>query len=49
MIAGIPIGAGALMIFLQGFSYLIDVHLLYANTVLRSLAGAVFPLFTGHV
>jgi DHA1 family multidrug resistance protein-like MFS transporter len=40
-----------MMIFLQGFNYIIDVYLWYANsaiaanTFLRSLAGAGFPLF----
>lgn len=39
------------MIFLQGLTYLIDVYLwhansaLAANTMVRSLAGAGFPLF----
>jgi len=51
VLAGIPIGAGVLMIFLQGLSYIIDVYLLYANsaiaanTFVRSLAGGGFPLF----
>ena len=51
VIAGIPIGAGILLIFLQGLSYIIDVYLMHANsaiaanTLLRSLAGAGFPLF----
>lgn len=51
VIAGIPIGAGVLLIFLQGLSYIIDVYLMYANsaiaanTVVRSLAGGGFPLF----
>lgn len=51
VIAGIPIGAGVLMIFLQGISYIIDVYLMYANsaiagnTLIRSFAGAGFPLF----
>ena len=51
VIAGIPIGAGILLIFLQGLSYIIDVYLMYANsaiaanTFVRSLAGGGFPLF----
>ncbi|KAL2042548.1 hypothetical protein N7G274_005042 [Stereocaulon virgatum] len=51
VLAGIPIGAGILMIFLQGLSYIIDVYLMYANSaiaansLLRSTAGAGFPLF----
>ncbi|KAF2144207.1 uncharacterized protein K452DRAFT_223480 [Aplosporella prunicola CBS 121167] len=51
VIAGIPIGAGIMMIFLQGLNYIIDVYLMNANsaiaanTFLRSWAGAGFPLF----
>lgn len=51
VLAGIPIGAGVQMIFLQGLSYIIDVYLMHANsaiaanTFLRSLAGGGFPLF----
>lgn len=51
VLAGIPIGCGIMMIFLQGLSYLIDVYLMYANsalaanTFIRSLAGGGFPLF----
>ena len=51
VIAGIPIGAGVLLIFLQGLSYIIDVYLMHANsaiaanTLVRSFAGGSFPLF----
>ncbi|CAF9903599.1 MAG: hypothetical protein GOMPHAMPRED_000417 [Gomphillus americanus] len=51
VLAGIPIGAGVLMIFMQGLNYLIDVYMMHANsalaanTFLRSFAGAGFPLF----
>jgi len=51
VLAGIPIGAGIQMIFLQGLSYIIDVYLMHANsaiaanTLVRSLAGAGFPMF----
>ena len=51
IIAGVPIGAGVLMIFIQGLNYIIDVYLMYANsaiaanTFVRSFAGAGFPLF----
>ncbi len=51
VLAGIPIGAGVQMIFLQGLGYIIDVYLMHANsaiagnTLVRSLAGAGFPLF----
>jgi hypothetical protein len=51
VIATVPIGWGILMIFLQGLNYIIDVYMWHANsaiaanTLLRSLAGAGFPLF----
>lgn len=51
VIAGIPTGAGVLLIFLQGLSYIIDVYLMHANsalaanTLVRSVAGGGFPLF----
>jgi DHA1 family multidrug resistance protein-like MFS transporter len=51
VLAGIPIGWGILMIFLQGLNYIIDVYMWHANsaiaanTFLRSLAGGGFPLF----
>lgn len=51
VLAGIPIGAGILIIFMQGLNYLIDVYLMYANsalaanTLVRALAGAGFPMF----
>lgn len=51
VLAGIPIGWGILMIFLQGLNYIIDVYMWHANsaiaanTLLRSMAGAGFPLF----
>ncbi|PGH15462.1 hypothetical protein AJ79_02439 [Helicocarpus griseus UAMH5409] len=50
-LAGIPIGTGIIIIFLQGINYLLDVYLIYANSALaangivRSIFGAVFPLF----
>ncbi|KAL9128600.1 MAG: hypothetical protein Q9217_002765 [Psora testacea] len=49
--AGIPIGAGVLIIFVQGLSYLVDCYKWIANsaiaasTFFRSLLGAGFPLF----
>lgn len=55
VLAGIPIGCGIIMIFLQGLSYLIDVYLMYANsalaanTLVRSLAGGGFPLFANQM
>ncbi|KAF2836718.1 MFS general substrate transporter [Patellaria atrata CBS 101060] len=51
VLAGIPIGAGILMIFLQGLNYIIDVYLMHANsaiagnTFVRSFVAAGFPLF----
>lgn len=50
-ISGLLTGFGLLTIFLQSFNYLIDAYLMFAasaiaaNTLLRSIAGAVFPLF----
>ncbi|CAE7203653.1 unnamed protein product [Rhizoctonia solani] len=52
IIAGVPFGAGMLFVFTSVISYLIDSYTLYAasalaaNAVLRSIMGAVFPLFT---
>lgn len=51
VLSGIFIGAGVLMIFLQGMNYIIDCYTMYANsaiaanTFLRSGFGAGFPLF----
>ncbi|CAI6251048.1 unnamed protein product [Periconia digitata] len=48
---GILIGFGLLSIFLQALNYLVDAYLMFAasaiaaNTFLRSIFGAVFPLF----
>jgi len=53
--AGVFIGWGIVMVFLQGFNYIIDVYLEFAasaiaaNTFLRSLFGAGFPLFAGQM
>jgi multidrug resistance protein len=50
--AGIPIGLGMVVIFLSVLNYLIDSYTIFAasmlaaNTVLRALFGAAFPLFT---
>ena len=50
-LAGIPVGAGILIVFVQGLSYLVDCYKWIANsaiaasTFFRSLAGAGFPLF----
>ena len=51
VLAGIPIGMGILLIFLQGLNYIIDVYTMNANsaiaanTFVRSLFGAAFPVF----
>ena len=51
VISGVLIGAGMLMIFLQGLNYIIDCYVTYANsamaanTFLRSGFGAGFSLF----
>lgn len=50
--AGVPFGFGLVLIFLSIFNYLIDSYVIFAasvlaaNSVLRSLFGAAFPLFT---
>ncbi|MBE3109275.1 MAG: MFS transporter [Acidobacteria bacterium] len=49
--SGVLTGFGLLCIFLQSINYLVDAYLMFAasaiaaNTFLRSLAGAAFPLF----
>ncbi|KAI5270855.1 MFS transporter [Aureobasidium subglaciale] len=55
IIAGAPFGFGLTLVFLSVTSYLIDAYVIYAasvlaaNTVLRSLFGAAFPLFTRYM
>lgn len=50
-LALIPVGCGIILLFLQALNYLIDAYLAYANSalaansLLRSLFGAGFPLF----
>ena len=50
--SGVLFGLGLTLIFHSIFNYLIDAYTVYAasvlaaNTVLRSLFGAAFPLFT---
>jgi len=52
ILAGVPFAMGMLLIFLPMMNYLIDSYTVYAasvlaaNSVLRSLFGAAFPLFT---
>jgi MFS transporter, DHA1 family, multidrug resistance protein len=51
VLAGIPLGAGIVLIFVQVLNYLIDAYLMHANsaiaanTFMRSFFGAGFPLF----
>ncbi|SMQ49441.1 unnamed protein product [Zymoseptoria tritici ST99CH_3D7] len=51
IIAAAPIGAGVMMVFLQGLNYIIDVYkwnansAIAANTFFRSWVGAGFPMF----
>lgn len=50
--AGVPFGFGMVLVFLSIMNYLIDSYVIFAasvlaaNSVLRSLFGAAFPLFT---
>jgi hypothetical protein len=52
VVAGIPTGTGMFLIWIQCFTYIIDVYLPFANSAIainslvRSLFGAGFPLFT---
>jgi MFS family permease len=54
-VAGVPIGLGIIIIFLQGINYLVDVYTRYTNsamagnTFVRGVFGAVFPLFASHL
>lgn len=51
IIAGVPLGAGLQIIFLQGLAYIVDVYLMHANsaisanTIVRACFGAGFPMF----
>ncbi|PGH17446.1 hypothetical protein AJ80_04816 [Polytolypa hystricis UAMH7299] len=53
--AGVPFGLGMVLVFLTIMNYLIDAYTIYAasvlaaNSVLRSLFGAAFPLFTRYM
>ncbi|KAJ4397944.1 MFS siderochrome iron transporter 1 [Didymella pomorum] len=55
IMAGAPFGFGMVLVFLSIMNYLIDAYLIYAasvlaaNSVLRSLFGAAFPLFTSNM
>ncbi|KAE8153899.1 major facilitator superfamily domain-containing protein [Aspergillus avenaceus] len=53
--AGVPFGFGMVLVFLSILTYLIDTYTIFAasvlaaNSVLRSVFGAVFPLFTTYM
>lgn len=53
--AGVPFGFGMVLVFLGIMNYLIDAYTIFAasvlaaNSVLRSIFGAVFPLFTTYM
>jgi DHA1 family multidrug resistance protein-like MFS transporter len=53
--SGLLTGFGLMSIFLQALNYLVDAYLMFAasaiagNTLLRSLAGAGFPLFSQYM
>jgi hypothetical protein len=55
VLAGVPIGCGILVIFMQGLNYIIDVYLMFANsaiaanTLMRSSVGGGFPLFAAQM
>lgn len=54
-LSGLLTGFGLLSIFLQSLNYLVDAYLMFAasaiaaNTLLRSLFGAIFPLFAVYM
>ncbi|KAF8848819.1 MFS general substrate transporter [Acephala macrosclerotiorum] len=54
-IATVPFGFGMVLVFLGIINYLVDAYTIYtasvlaANSVLRSVFGAVFPLFTTYM
>lgn len=53
--AGVPFGFGMVLVFLSVMNYLIDSYTIFAasvlaaNSVLRSLCGTAFPLFTTYM
>ncbi|MCJ1314442.1 MFS siderochrome iron transporter 1 [Agyrium rufum] len=55
IIATVPFGFGMVLVFLSIMNYLIDAYTIYAasvlaaNSTLRSVFGAVFPLFTTYM
>ncbi|EWZ49067.1 hypothetical protein FOZG_00037 [Fusarium oxysporum Fo47] len=52
IMAGAPFGFGLILVFLSIMNYLVDAYTIFAasvlaaNSILRSLFGAAFPLFT---
>ncbi|MCJ1370039.1 hypothetical protein MMC20_001251, partial [Loxospora ochrophaea] len=54
-LSGLMTGYGLLSIFLQSLNYIVDAYLMFAasaiaaNTLLRSICGAVFPLFSMYM
>ena len=55
VLAGFPFGIGFILVFMGTTNYLVDSYVVYAASVnaavsvLRSIFGAVFPLFTIYV
>ncbi|KAM0748343.1 MFS general substrate transporter [Meredithblackwellia eburnea MCA 4105] len=55
ILAGVPFGAGMVLVMLSFLNYLVDTYSVYAasvlaaNSILRSAFGAAFPLFTGSM
>ncbi|KAB8338767.1 hypothetical protein FH972_021712 [Carpinus fangiana] len=55
ILAGVPFGFGMVLVFLAIMNYLIDAYVIFAasvlaaNSVIRSLFGAAFPLFTSYM
>jgi hypothetical protein len=53
--AGVPFGFGMVLVFLSVFNYLIDAYTIFAasvlaaNSLLRSMFGFAFPLFTTYM
>ncbi|KAJ5933212.1 MFS general substrate transporter [Penicillium verrucosum] len=53
--AGVPFGFGMVTVFLAVLNYLVDAYTIYAasvlaaNSLLRSVFGAAFPLFTNYM
>lgn len=53
--AGVPFGFGMVLVFMGAINYLVDAYSVFAasvlagSSVLRSLFGAAFPLFTAQM